>query len=229
MSNLLSMTDSMPLHAGVATIHVVDDEPSICRLFERICAQMGLRVQTYSGAEAFLENYDPETPGCLILDVQLPQMSGLELLERISELQWRIPIVIISGKAEVSTAVRAFKLGTIDFLEKPFTKDEIAAVVTNAVQIDLQQRRENAQLSEIARRVNKLTPRERQVMDLVVEGKSNRVIADELGVSPKTIEVHRANVMQKMEAGSLAGLVRMVIANRQGSAEPVRPPESTDS
>ena len=208
------MTDS----TSVPTVHVVDDEPSICRLFERICTPLGVNTVSHGQAEAFLDAYDPAQPGCLILDVHLPQMSGLELLEEISRREWTLPIVIISGKAEVSTAVQAFRLGSIDFLEKPFAREDVEAVVNKAIALDLRQRETAASKSAIAKRVDKLTPRERQVMDLVVEGKSNRIIAEELGVSPKTIEVHRANVMQKMEAGSLAALVKMAVAVRDGDA-----------
>lgn len=204
-------------------VHVVDDEPSICRLFERICGQIGLSSASYGKAEAFLEAYDPSRPGCLILDVHLPQMSGLELLEEISKRGWQLPIVIISGKAEVSTAVQAFRLGSIDFLEKPFARDDVEAVLRHAIELDLEHRQAAASHAEISRRMAKLTPREHQVMDLVVAGKSNRVIAEELGVSPKTIEVHRANVMQKMEADSLAALVKMAVAARSTSGGQTTP------
>ncbi len=200
---------------GVPIVHVIDDEPSICRLFERVCTQIGLRTKSYGQAEAFLAEYDPAIPGCVILDVHLPLMSGLELLEEMSRRGWKAPIVIISGKAEVSHAVRAFRLGSIDFLEKPFAKDEIENVVRRAVEVDRVQREGQAERDEIQKRVAKLTPREKQVMALVVAGKSNRVIAADLGVSPKTVEVHRANVMQKMQADSLAQLVKMVVAEKR--------------
>ena len=180
---------------------------------------MSLTCHTYHEAEKFLDEYDPGQPGCLVLDIHLPKMSGLELLEEISKRDWSLPIIIMSGRAAVSQAIAAFKAGSIDFLEKPFGTKEIEVAINNALEIDRKMRAEAARSqvveaarSEIDRRYDRLTPRERQVMALVVEGKPNRVIAEELGVSPKTVEVHRANVMQKMEAPSLPDLVKMAIA-----------------
>lgn len=210
-----------------AVVYVVDDEPSICRLFEKVCGDMGFETRTFSRAEDFLQAYDPSLTGCVVLDVYLPSMSGLDLLEEIANRGWHMPIVIVSGRAEVSTAVRAFKLGSIDFLEKPFTKEQIEGAVQHAVELDRERRVEQGEIDEIRRRIGRLTPRERQVMDLVVAGKSNRLIAEDLGVSPKTVEVHRANVMQKMQADSLARLVKMVMAERTGKTEPGQTAEST--
>jgi RNA polymerase sigma factor (sigma-70 family) len=207
--------------AATQIVHVVDDEPSVCRVFERVGALIGIETTSYSTAEAFLGAYDPDRPGCLILDLHLPTMSGLELLDEISKRGWQLPIIIMSGKAAVSHAVAAFKAGSIDFLEKPFGTKEIEAAMRHALEVDQRTREEDAKKSKqearrsvIQERIDRLTPRERQVMDLVVAGKSNRIIAGELGVSPKTIEVHRANVMQKMQAESLAELVKMAIAAR---------------
>lgn len=205
----------------VPTVHVVDDEPSICKVFEKVGSMMGVHTRSYPKAESFLTEYDATRPGCLILDIHLPTMSGLELLEEIAKREWNIPIIIMSGKAAVSHAIAAFKAGSIDFLEKPFGTAEIESAIRNALQVDTDNRArsarsaaEESRRSEIAKRFDKLTPRERQVMDLVVAGKPNRVIAEELGVSPKTIEVHRANVMQKMEADSLADLVKMAMVGK---------------
>ena len=203
-------------------VHVVDDEPSVCRVFERVGALIEIETTSYSTAEAFLSAYNPERPGCLILDLHLPTMSGLELLDEITKRQWQLPIIIMSGKAAVSHAVAAFKAGSIDFLEKPFGTKEIEAAMRHALDVDRQTREQDAKKSKkeavrsgIQQRIDRLTPRERQVMELVVAGKSNRIIAGDLGVSPKTIEVHRANVMQKMQAESLAELVKMAIAARE--------------
>jgi FixJ family two-component response regulator len=223
-------TEMMPEETKKATVppivHVVDDEPSVCRVFERVGALIGIETKSYSTAEAFLAAHDPKRPGCLILDLHLPTMSGLELLDEIGRRQWQLPIIIMSGKAAVSQAVAAFKAGSIDFLEKPFGTKEIEAAMRHALDVDRQNRELDAKKtkleavrSEIQQRIDKLTPRERQVMDLVVAGKSNRIIAADLGVSPKTIEVHRANVMQKMEAESLAELVKMAIAARADGPE----------
>lgn len=207
--------------SAIPVVHVIDDEPSICQLIESVTEIVGARTKTYGKAEAFLEDYDPKLAGCLFLDLHLPAMSGLELLAEMSRRKWRLPIVVISGRADVSHAVAAFKGGSIDFLEKPFGTEEIEAAMRNALEIDRETRTRDARSrdaetlrSEIQGRIQKLTPRERQVLDLVVQGKPNRLIAENLGVSPKTIEVHRANVMQKMQAESLAELVRMTIAAR---------------
>lgn len=218
----MEMIDQSTRATGAAVVHVVDDESSVCRVFERVGTLIGIKTNSYSTAEAFLSAYDPRCPGCLILDLHLPTMSGLELLTEISNRQWQVPIVIMSGKASVSQAITAFKEGSIDFLEKPFGTKEIEAAMRHALNVDRQMREQdvvtrkrNAVRSEIELRITKLTPRERQVMGLVVSGKSNRIIAGELSVSPKTIEVHRANVMQKMQADSLASLVKMAIAARE--------------
>lgn len=198
-------------------ISVVDDEEAILELVRRVCAPMRWNVQTFMSAGAFLEVVDPDIPGCLILDYMLPDMSGLELLEELNKRAIELPVIFISGKAEVSTAVAAFKAGTMDFLEKPFEIDELYETVKRAVLRDKAAREERSRRRTVADRIESLTPRETQVMQMVVKGMPNKAIAVQLGVSPKTVEVHRANVMQKMQARSLAELVQMAIMH--GDAE----------
>lgn len=200
-------------------VHVVDDEPAVVDLLRRLCADRGLEVAGFGAARDFLSALDPQRPGCLVLDLRLPDMTGIELLEKLRELGTTQTIVFISGYAEVEHAVRAMKMGVHDFLEKPFSNQSILDAIVSAVARDAKSREAKAEVDDIGRRVARLTRRERQVMDLVVKGLANKAIAAELSLSPKTVEVYRANVMAKMEVGSLAQLVRAVMRHR-GSTGP---------
>lgn len=195
-------------------VYVVDDEPSVVDLLRRLCADRGLKVAGFSGAKEFLSAVDPDRPGCLVLDLRLPDMSGIELIEKLNALGTTQTIVFISGFAEVDHAVRAMKMGVHDFLEKPFSNQAILDAILSAVARDATRRQVKAEVDDIGRRVARLTRRELQVMDLVVKGMANKAIAAELSLSPKTVEVYRANVMAKMEVGSLAELVRAVMRHR---------------
>ncbi len=195
-------------------VFVVDDDSAILDLIRRVCTSFGWHAQTFTRAQAFLEIIRPDTPGCLILDYRLPDLNGLELLKELNKRSIELPVVFISGKAEVSTAVQAFKAGTMDFLEKPFAVEDLRQTIERALASDVSSRANRKEKKRIAERVASLTPREVEVMEHVVSGLANKAIAAELGVSPKTIEVHRANVMQKMVAHSLAELVQMAIAHR---------------
>lgn len=200
-------------------VYVVDDEPSLRDLMRRIVERLGLRYVACATAQELITAFNPAEPGCVVIDMYLPDMHGMELLDLIVEKRWRIPVICISGRAQFTMAVHAFKSGSIDFLEKPFTVAAMEQAIQKALEIDSRTRQRSGEVTEIQRRLAQLTPRERQVMDLVVAGKSNRVVATDLGLSPKTVEVHRANVMHKMAAASLAELVKMVYAER---AEPPR-------
>ncbi len=193
-------------------IHVVDDESSIRALFERLGPQAGAEVRTYATAGAFLAAARDDRPGCLVLDVHLPDRNGIEVLRELSERDDRIPVIVISGMASVQHAVGALKLGGLDYVEKPFTSGEILPAIARAIDCDRQRRAAQGELRELRTRFARLTPRELEVMDLVVQGNANKVIASRLGVSAKTVEVHRANVMKKTEADSLAHLVRLTLA-----------------
>ena len=194
------------------TVFVVDDDPamrdSLCWLLQSV----ELHVETYPSADAFLAAYDAGRPGCLVLDVRMPGMSGLNLQDELRTRHIRLPIIMLSGHAEVPTAVRALKAGAIDFMEKPFSDELLLDRIRQAIDLDREQREAEARRTAVAARYALLTPREREVMELVTAGKANKVIAADLGLSPKTVEVHRAAVMDKMHADSVADLVRMRMA-----------------
>jgi FixJ family two-component response regulator len=196
------------------TVFVVDDDKavreSLCWLIESV----GLSVEAYGSAQAFLEAYDPDRPGCLVADVRLPGMSGLELQAKLAEQSGSLPVIIITGHADVPSAVRAMKIGAVDFIEKPFSDQMLLERIRHAVEMDAGSRRTRHERLDLVERLQRLTPREKQVMDLVVAGKANKQIAQDLGLSPKTVEVHRANVMLKMRAKNVAHLVRLVMSHQ---------------
>ncbi|MGD2116901.1 MAG: response regulator FixJ [Chromatiales bacterium] len=196
----------------VSTVFVVDDDHAMRESLTWLIESVGLRVETYDSADAFLQSYYPGRSGCLLLDVRMPGMSGLELQEHLQRQQVTVPVIIITGHGDVPMAVRAMKAGAIDFIEKPFNDEQLLESIRNALTIDDMRRDREAQKAAVASRLAQLTPREHEVMDMVTAGKSNKEIANTLGVSAKTVEAHRAKVMEKMQAGSLAELVRLVVA-----------------
>lgn len=198
----------MPLEP---TVFVVDDDPAMRDSLRWLLESVGLSVRTYATAAAFLADRDPGAPGCLILDVRMPGMSGLDLQEELGRRGTDLPTIVVTGHAEVPMAVRAVKAGAIDFIEKPFSDQLLLDRVRQAIEIDRQEREARERREEARRRVGHLTPREREVLDLVVVGKANKEIASALGLSPKTVEVHRARVMEKMEVDSLADLIRVAL------------------
>ena len=190
------------------TVFVVDDDPAMRDSLRWLLQSVGLAVETFGAAEEFLTQYDATKPGCLVLDVRMPGMSGLKLQDVLAERHIRLPVIIITGYAEVPSAVRALKTGAIDFIEKPFSDELLLDRIRQAIDTDRQMREAAAQRATVMERFASLTSREREVMELVSAGKANKVIAAELNLSPKTVEVHRANVMKKMEVDSVAELVR---------------------
>ena len=197
-------------------IFVVDDDEAVRLSTEMLIRSMGLRVETFDSATEFLEDFDPQQPGCVILDIRMPGMSGLELQDHLNEMKASIPIIFVTGHGDVPMAVTAMKAGAIDFIQKPFRDQELIDRVHAALDEDREQRQEAAAQGEINERIKTLTSREFEVMGLVVDGKPNKAIAFDLGLSPRTVEIHRARVMQKMAAGSLADLVRMALRVRPG-------------
>jgi two-component system response regulator FixJ len=193
-------------------VFVVDDDQAIRSSLKWLIESVGLRVEAFASADQFMRHYYPGRAGCLLLDVRMPGMSGLELQERFVREQIQLPIIIITGHGDVPMAVRAMQAGAVDFIEKPFNDERLLECIRNALGRDRRQREIQSQRAELAARLEQLTPREHEVMEMVTEGRSNKEIANDLGVSAKTVEAHRARVMEKMQAGSLAELVRMVLA-----------------
>ena len=201
-----------PMAEAEATVFVVDDDPALLRLIRKLLETSGRKVETYSSATEFLATSKSDRPGCLVLDVRMPGMSGLALQERLGADEISLPILIITGYGDVPVAVQAMRQGAFDFIEKPFSGQMLIDRIEAALAEDSRRRRLRGEKDEIRRRIHSLTPREKQVMDLVVQGKPNKSVGTALGLSPKTVEVHRANVMKKMAVGSLAELVRMVFS-----------------
>ena len=199
---------TVPLNGGL--VFVVDDDESVCRALARLFRSVGLSVETFRSAKEFLAHPVPDRPVCLILDIRLPGPSGLDLQAALSDTARDIPIVFITGHGDVPTTVRAMKGGAIDFLQKPFNDQEVLDCVQRALSRSRQQRADRAERAELGARFKALTPREREVLALVVTGKLNKQIAGDLGIAEKTIKVHRGRVMEKMRAPSMADLVRMV-------------------
>ena len=201
--------------ATEATVFVVDDDAAMRESLRFLVESVGLDVETFERAEDFLARYDPELPGCLILDVRMPEVSGLELQERLAEYGSGLPIIMVTGYGDVPMAVRAMRNGAVDFIEKPFSDQHLIDRVQEAIARDRLRRTERKGRESVARRVSTLSAREREVLDLVVTGKANKVIANDLGLSPKTIEVHRARLMKKLNVSSVAELVRLSLEHKQ--------------
>ena len=195
----------------VPTAYVVDDEESIRSLWEWLLASNGIAVRTFGSAAAFIQSYRSGDAGCLVLDVRLPGMSGPELQDHLRREGIGIPIVFMSAHGDVRTAVNAMKGGAVDFIQKPFDYREALAIVRRAFERDVQERSHKARRAQLAERLAALTERERGVLQRIVEGKANKVIAAELDISVKTVEAHRAKVMEKMAVDSVAELVQRII------------------
>lgn len=189
------------------TVFVVDDDSEIRETLKWLVESVGLKIETFASAQDFLNAYDPARPGCLVTDVRMPGMSGIELQAKLRAEEVTLPIIVVSGYADVPTAVRSMKGGAIDFVEKPFNEQMLLERIQLSILEDARLRQKRSQGERARARLRSLTPRERQVMDLVILGRSNKEIARELNISPKTVEAHRSNVMAKMKAQSLAELV----------------------
>lgn len=196
------------------TVFVVDDDQAVARSLRWLIETVQLRVETFSSAQAFLDGYTPSKRGCLVLDVRMPGMSGLELQERLAAQRIHVPIIFITGHGDVQMAVRAVQAGSFDFIEKPFNDQDLLDRIQKAIAFDTEQRCKETQRAHLAALFASLTTREREVLDLVVEGLSNKAIANSFGLSAKTVEVHRAKMMEKMQARSIADLVKMAMQNQ---------------
>jgi RNA polymerase sigma factor (sigma-70 family) len=198
-----------------ATVFIVDDDQAVARSLRWLIETVRLQVETFASAQAFLDGYDAAKPGCLVLDVRMPGMSGLELQERLAARRcYHVPIIFITGHGDVQMAVRAVQAGAFDFVEKPFNDQDLLDRIQRAIAHDAGQRGKEAQRAQLKALFAGLTPREREVLDLVVEGLSNKAIANALGLSAKTVEVHRAKVMEKLHARSISDLVKMAMQNQ---------------
>jgi two-component system, LuxR family, response regulator FixJ len=198
--------------AHTPTIFIVDDDEGMRQGLTFMLKTLGRPVKAFDSARAFMEYYDPKMPGCLLLDVRMAGMSGLDLQEYLRTRQVKIPVIILTAYADVSMAVRAMRAGAFDFFEKPVDRHRLVERITQALESDGKTRIEDDRLREINEHINRLSPREREVMELIVTGALNKEIADMLKISIKTVETHRARVMEKMQAEYVADLVRMAIA-----------------
>ena len=190
-------------------VFVVDDDASMRDAISRLLNAVGLTVQTFASAREFLNRRLPDVPGCVVLDVRLPGLSGLDLQREMVERGIHIPVVFITGHGDIPMSVQAMKAGAVEFLTKPFRDQDLLDAVRSGIQLDRKEREERAELAELRDCVRQLTQREQEVMSLVVSGLLNKQIALQLGTSEKTIKIHRSQVMRKMRANSLADLVRM--------------------
>ncbi len=200
--------------SDAATVFIVDDDESVRTALARLMRSAGLHAETFASAQEFLEREHTDGPGCMVLDLSMPGSTGLDLQQDMTAADINLPIVFLTGHGNVPSSVKALKSGAVDFLEKPVDEDRLLSAIQDAVEQDIRTRRDRDKLSEVRGRVARLTRRELQVFRLVVQGKLNKQVAGELGMSEKTVKVHRARVMQKMEADSLAELVRL--AQRAG-------------
>ena len=195
-----------------ATVFVIDDDDAVRQTIEAFVSSAGLPVRAYASAEQFLSSYEPSWTGCLILDICMPGMSGLELQQRLAEMPQTLPIIMVTGEADVPMAVQAMRTGAVDVLGKPFSRQTLLERVQEALSRDAKRRQESAARADTLIRVERLTPRETEVMNLIIAGKHTKAIAAELTLSPKTVESYRASLMVKMNAENVADLVRRVVA-----------------
>jgi two-component system, LuxR family, response regulator FixJ len=193
-----------------ACVFLVDDDQQIRDSLAWMLRSVGLEVECYGSPEAALAACTPDRPACLVIDLQLPGMSGLELRKRLLENGCYQPFIVMSGHGDVSLAVRAMRMGAMDFLEKPFSHQRLLEAIQKGVERDADERRRHAERTAIQTRLESLTPREREVLSLVADGTLSKRIAGQLGISPKTVEVHRSNIMKKMKVDSVAQLVNLV-------------------
>jgi two-component system, LuxR family, response regulator FixJ len=192
-------------------VHVIDDDEAIRESLAFLLRAAQLEVKSYPSARAFLDGLPDESLGCVITDVRMPDISGIDLLRRLKELNIGVPVIVVTGHGDVALAVEAMKIGAADFFEKPFDDDLLLASVRSALREQEGQKKRYAERAEIETRIAALSPRERDVLRGLIEGRANKQIAFDLGISPRTVEIYRANLMNKMQADSLSDLVRMAL------------------
>jgi FixJ family two-component response regulator len=211
---MASDSPSVPRSAPLATVYVLDDEPEMVKALTRLLCAKRFEVRGFTSISMFLEAFRPEDQACLVLDVAMPELDGLELQRQLTQRGILIPIIFLTGHGDIPMSVRAIKAGATDFLTKPVDADKLIPAVRAALQIAETQRQQIAETADLATRLATLTPREREVMEHVVAGQLNKQIAADLGTGEQNIKLHRAHIMQKMRVDSLAELVR--VAQRLG-------------
>jgi RNA polymerase sigma factor (sigma-70 family) len=214
------------------TVFVIDDDEDVRSSLEWLLGKGDLEVETHASARSFLDNYRPERPGCVVLDVRMPEMNGLELQQRMIGMGWKIPVIIVSGHADVPIAVRAVQAGALDVIEKPYESKALLDKIHEALALDARRREADRAAEAFTERLSTLTPREREVLTEVVAGKSTKAIAEALTVSARTVEKHRERLMRKMEVRSTPELIAVAMSNgikpEDGpAAEVQRQPEAT--
>jgi two-component system, LuxR family, response regulator FixJ len=207
------MSEGNSLNTMPVVFLVEDDEP-VRKAINLLMMSAGLVCESYSSGKEFLEVYDPKRPGCVVTDMRMPGISGLDLQERLTAMDPAPPVIIITGHGDVPAAVRAMKQGALDFIEKPFGDQALLDAVQRAIDRDLSSRESQKKKQAVVDLLSELTPREKEVCDLVVEGLPNKLIADQLHLSVKTVEFHRANVMKKLDVESIAALVKVILKSR---------------
>ncbi len=195
------------------TVHIIDDEPMVCHSIRLLLTDQGFETRIYASALDFLRAIAPNATGCVITDVSMPGMTGVDLLTYIKERGLDLPVIVLTGQADVPLAVHAMKQGAVDFMEKPFTGDVLVASVRKALTRCNTRPEKDANLLDVQSRLATLSAREKEVLDYLVVGRPNKIIAQELGISIRTVEVHRANLMRKSRANSLSELVRMSLVS----------------
>ena len=193
------------------TVFIVDDDEQVRKALSLLMESVGLNTESYASAQEYLDRFDVDKPGCLILDVRMPGISGLDLQARLAAERIHPAIIIITGHGDVPMAVRAVTAGAVDFIEKPFNNQSMLDTVHKAIERDAIQRGESLRIQDIEARYNELTPREKEVLQFVIEGKRNKIIAADMNISQSTVEAHRSRVMEKMAAETLSDLMRMAL------------------
>ncbi|MFT6551201.1 MAG: FixJ family two-component response regulator [Zhongshania marina] len=201
-----------------ATVYLVEDDEAVRDSLQMVLESVGHKVVSYSRADTFLEDYTTEMAGCMVLDIRMPGMNGMELQRQLNSRNSILPIIFVTGHGDVPMAVDAMQRGAVDFVQKPYREEELLGKIQQAIAADAENRADLEEKHKIRAKLADLTPRESQVMELMIEGKANKVIAYDLDISQRTVEIHRARVMEKMGVRSLAHLVRMVMAAEDSSA-----------
>ena len=210
-SNRLPPVQALSMTSTEGTVFVVDDDHGMRKALERLCQSAGLKVETFASASEFLDHGAPESPACIVLDVRMPGLSGLDLQTELTARNIQTPIVFITGHGDIPMSVRAVKAGAVDFLTKPFRNRDLMTAIRDAISKDVRLKESQVEQQTIERCLQTLTPRERQVFEMVVKGMLNKQIAFELGTSEQTIKVHRGRVMEKMQVTSVAELVQAAV------------------